>query len=146
MFAVPSIGCSYERTSGGQASLGALPRSYQVTPAILGRRRATKAVEVRPRSTGTAGVSPSPPENQPARSDARRRPWIYGDSDGTASGLDRAGLFALANRISSRPDRLEEQGPVFGRQPPADAQAAVLLPFAGEEAVAMGGLGALERN
>src|SRR5512146_1775679 len=100
MFAVPSIGCSYERTSGGQASLGALPRSYQVTPAILGRRRATKAVEVRPRSTGTAGVSPSPPENQPARSDARRRPWIYGDSD--CNRLARHGLLGRTRPYRER--------------------------------------------
>ena len=32
---------NYGRTVGGQLSLGAKPRSYQVTPAIIGRRRAT---------------------------------------------------------------------------------------------------------
>ena len=34
-------------TSSGQTSVGAMPRSYQVTPEILGRRRATKRVLVR---------------------------------------------------------------------------------------------------
>src|SRR4029077_15336409 len=36
------------RTAGGQTSLGAKPRSYQVTAAILGRRRATQRMKVRP--------------------------------------------------------------------------------------------------
>jgi hypothetical protein len=30
------------RTAGGQTSVGAEPRSYQLTPAILGRLRATQ--------------------------------------------------------------------------------------------------------
>jgi hypothetical protein len=33
---------STKRTIGGHRSVGALPRSYQVTPAVLGRRRATQ--------------------------------------------------------------------------------------------------------
>lgn len=46
---VPSIGCRLlGRTAGGQTSLGAKPRFYQVTAAILGQRRATKPMEVRP--------------------------------------------------------------------------------------------------
>ncbi len=66
---------AYGRTAGGHASLGAKPRSYQVTPGILGRRRATQRMEVshlgRQRSLG---VSPPPSENQPVWSDANRRP------------------------------------------------------------------------
>jgi hypothetical protein len=33
----PFVDGSTERTSGGHRSVGALPRSYQVTPAVLGR-------------------------------------------------------------------------------------------------------------
>ena len=36
-----------KRNFGGQPSLGAMPRSYQVTPKVLGRRRATKALPAR---------------------------------------------------------------------------------------------------
>ena len=49
------------RTAGGHGLLRALPRSYQVTPDIPDRRRATKQKEVRP-----AG-------RQPQRESARRR-------------------------------------------------------------------------
>ena len=45
---VPSFDCSDGRTAGRQTSLGAMPRSYQVRPAILGRRRATQRMKVRP--------------------------------------------------------------------------------------------------
>jgi len=39
---VPSFGyVTFGRTVGGQLSLWAKPRSYQVTPAIIGRWRAT---------------------------------------------------------------------------------------------------------
>ena len=58
-----------ERTSGGHGSLGAMPRSYQVTPVILERRRATQRMKVRPRSTASLRVSPPPPEDQHRRSD-----------------------------------------------------------------------------
>jgi hypothetical protein len=38
--------------AGGHISVGAMPRLYQVTPEILGRRRATQHPSVRPgRST-----------------------------------------------------------------------------------------------
>ena len=37
-----------KRISGGQLSREAKPRFYQVTPAVLGRRRATQALPVRP--------------------------------------------------------------------------------------------------
>ena len=48
-------------TAGGHGLLGALPRTYQVTPDIPDRRRATQQKEVRP--TG----------RQPQRESARRR-------------------------------------------------------------------------
>jgi hypothetical protein len=50
-----------KRTAGGHGLLGALPRSFQVTPDIPDRRRATQQKEVRPlRSTASKRVS-SPP-------------------------------------------------------------------------------------
>jgi hypothetical protein len=39
---------SLKRTFGGQLSVGAVPRSYQVTPKVLGRRRATEPFRARP--------------------------------------------------------------------------------------------------
>src|SRR5829696_9178049 len=45
----PFVGMSPDdRTAGGRTSVGAKPRSYQVTPVILGRWRATERVLVRP--------------------------------------------------------------------------------------------------
>src|ERR1035438_4595582 len=47
-----------------------MPRSYQVTPAVLGRRRATQALPVRPSSRRSSRESARrQPENQPDRSD-----------------------------------------------------------------------------
>jgi hypothetical protein len=43
----PSLSLA-KRTAAGQISLGAMPRSYQVTASVLGRRRATQRTEVRP--------------------------------------------------------------------------------------------------
>jgi hypothetical protein len=40
---IPFVSHSTKRIFGGQPSVGAMPRSYQVTPKVLGRRRATKA-------------------------------------------------------------------------------------------------------
>jgi hypothetical protein len=37
-----------EADFGGQPSLGAMPRSYQVTPKVLGQRWATEAMPVKP--------------------------------------------------------------------------------------------------
>jgi hypothetical protein len=57
----------YERTVGGQLSLGAKPRSYQVTQAIIGRRRATRPFELRPDSRHSRLESACrQPDNQPA--------------------------------------------------------------------------------
>src|SRR3712207_434651 len=59
-----------KRISGGQLSLRAVPRSYQVTPKVLGRRRATEASPVRPdRRRSTEESARRQPENQPQRSD-----------------------------------------------------------------------------
>src|ERR1039458_6612237 len=47
-----------------------MPRSYQVTPAVLGRRRATQALPVRPSSRRSSRESARrQPENQPDRTD-----------------------------------------------------------------------------
>jgi hypothetical protein len=47
-----------------------MPRSYQVTPKVLGRRRATQALSVRPASRHSSLESARRrPENQPQRSD-----------------------------------------------------------------------------
>jgi hypothetical protein len=60
---VPSFDMSTtKRISGRHTSVGAMPRSYQVRPAILGRRRATQPMSVRP--LGRQGPNES----------ARRRP------------------------------------------------------------------------
>ena len=48
-------------TSGGHGLLGALPRSYQVTPDIPDRRRATQQKEVRPTGPTAAKRVSSPP-------------------------------------------------------------------------------------
>jgi hypothetical protein len=49
MHTVPSsIRQLMKRTVGGHTSVGAMPRSYQVTPAILGRRRATRPLLASP--------------------------------------------------------------------------------------------------
>ena len=53
----PFVGITDERIAGGHISVGAMPRSYQVTPAILGRRRATQHRSVRP--TGRQKVNES---------------------------------------------------------------------------------------
>ena len=61
-------------TPGGHGLLGALPRSYQVTPDIPDRRRATQQKEVRPpRPTASKRVS-SPPGRDPLLGVGRHRP------------------------------------------------------------------------
>ena len=59
-----------KRISGGQLSREAKPRFYQVTPAVLGRRRATQALPVRPSSRRSSQESARrQPEDLPVRSD-----------------------------------------------------------------------------
>ena len=63
-----------KRISADKPHLGRLPRSYQVTPKVLGRRRATQPMRVRP--AGRQAVSESArrqPENQPHGSDVTAR-------------------------------------------------------------------------
>jgi hypothetical protein len=57
-----------KRISGRQTSVGAMPRSYQVTPVILGRRRATEPKQVRPngRLANRESARRRPKPNQPA--------------------------------------------------------------------------------
>jgi hypothetical protein len=65
-----------ERISGGHTSVGAMPRSYEVTPKVLGWRRARRLKPVRPnRPTGVKRVSPPPSESQTDEpDDTDRRP------------------------------------------------------------------------
>ena len=59
-----------KRISGGQLSREAKPRFYQVTPKVLGRRRATQALPVRPKqSTQKSRVARRRPEDLPDGSD-----------------------------------------------------------------------------
>ena len=62
-----------EQITGGHISVGARPRSYQVTPAILGRQRATQPQQVRPRPTPGLRVSPPPHRGLPVAPDATAR-------------------------------------------------------------------------
>src|SRR3954447_17291591 len=83
---------SQGRTPGGHGLLEAVPRIYQVTPDIPGRRRATKQEQVRPQIWATAskrvssppvGTIPSasditddPNHNSKPRSDSAAAPWL----------------------------------------------------------------------
>ena len=63
-----------KRISADSSHLGRMPRSYQVTPKVLGRRRATQPMPVRP--AGRQAVTESArrqPENQPHGSDVTAR-------------------------------------------------------------------------
>ena len=63
-----------KRISGRHTSVGAVPRSYQVRPVILGRRRATQPMQVRPLGpTASLRVS-SPPARDHIRTVGRHRP------------------------------------------------------------------------
>src|SRR5947208_4577540 len=61
----------WRRTAGGHGLLEALPRIYQVTPDIPGRRRATNQEQVRPQIWPTASkrVSSPPVGTIPSASD-----------------------------------------------------------------------------
>ena len=62
-------------TAGGHGLLGALPRSFQVTPDIPDRRRATQQKEVRPAGpTASKRVSSPPVGTIPAASDITDKP------------------------------------------------------------------------
>jgi len=80
---VLSLDATYGRTSGGHTSLGAKPRSYQVTPEILGRWRATQRVQVRPKADSQYLSQPvtSPRPHRYGRTSTARDP----DDDSEAS-------------------------------------------------------------
>jgi len=64
-----------KRILGGQPSLGAMPRSYQVTPKVLGQRWATEALPVNPDGRlDTRESAHRQPENQPQRPDDTAQP------------------------------------------------------------------------
>src|SRR4051794_39370968 len=69
----PRVWDRYEPIPGGHISVGAMPRSYQVTPGILGRRRATQPKKVRPTADSmekgqpAADREPSRPRRTPTR-------------------------------------------------------------------------------
>ncbi|MCA1701185.1 MAG: hypothetical protein LC790_20720, partial [Actinobacteria bacterium] len=74
MSTVPFVGITDKQIVGGHISVGAMPRSYQVTPAILGRRRATQPPTVRPKSRHQAyGSARRRTEDLPVMSDATAR-------------------------------------------------------------------------
>src|SRR5688500_18022309 len=61
-----------------------MPRSYQVTAKVLGRRRATEGFPVRPaRRRSTEESARRQPENQPQRSDVTAQTQGDSDSDST---------------------------------------------------------------
>ena len=59
-YARPFSSLIRKRTTGGQVSVGALPRSYQVTPAVLERRRATTQARSAHPGDSAVWVSPTP--------------------------------------------------------------------------------------
>src|SRR5436309_15922603 len=71
-----------KRISGGQLSREAKPRFYQVTPVVLGRRRATQALPVRPSSRRNRQESARrQPEDLPLGSDVTAQTADHSDSD-----------------------------------------------------------------
>src|SRR3954447_11393190 len=71
-----------------------MPRSYQVTPDIRDRRRATQRKVVRPNG------------RQPERESARRRSWsLHLASDVTDSGIQTVSLKGAVTRSAARAPR-----------------------------------------
>ena len=91
-----------KRISGGQLSREAKPRFYQVTPAVLGRRRTTQALPVRPKqSTQQSRVSP-PPARGPTGRVGRHRPDAHhSDSDRSPPRTGRHSPYGRAPAASS---------------------------------------------
>jgi hypothetical protein len=102
-----------KRIYGGQLSREAKPRFCQVAPKLLGRRRATQALPVRPKqSTQQSRVSP-PPARGPTGRVGRHRPDAHhSDSDSSRPRLvpawqrhSEAGAAARAEAVVARPGR-----------------------------------------
>ena len=114
-----------ERISGGHTSVGAMPRSYEVTPKVLGWRRATRLKPVRPnRSTGVKRVSPPPSESQTDEpDDTDRRP--SGSHRGVTGpcvlavsrGCFIAAPIATSGAVTGVGDRINTHVPSSRRQP-----------------------------
>src|SRR5947207_15284941 len=100
-----------KRISGGQLSREAKPRFYQVTPAVLGRRRATQALPVRPSSRRNRQESARrQPEDLPVASDVTAQTAEHSDSDNRLRGGGRTlQIGPNRERRASRSRRLLEQ-------------------------------------
>src|SRR3954451_21638807 len=99
---------SQGRTPGGHGLLEAVPRIYQVTPDIPGRRRATKQEQVRPQIWPTASkrVSSPPVGTIPSASD------ITDDTNHNSKPLNSSG--------GRRADRQHHFRREAAPRPPAD--------------------------
>src|SRR3954469_18769075 len=114
---------SQGRTPGGHGLLEAVPRIYQVTPDIPGRRRATKQEQVRPQIWPTASkrVSSPPVGTIPSASDITDDPNHNSKSPSSSAASYVRLLAALpVSRASSRPwgrpfVAMELVGGTFGR-------------------------------
>src|SRR3954467_11625248 len=112
---------SQGRTPGGHGLLEAVPRLYQVTPDISGRRRATKQEQVRPQIWPTASkrVSSPPVGTIPSASDITDDPnhnsKPQGDSDGARPPSDRQLTRALIVPMHGT-QRVRPSGASVGRR------------------------------
>jgi hypothetical protein len=86
------FGMNNEPIPGGHISVGAMPRSYQVTPGILGRRRATQPKKVRPTADSMEKGQPAADRepSRPRRTPPRRRVQALTDME-SANRLSRSG-------------------------------------------------------
>jgi hypothetical protein len=78
-----SWGSTDSGSSANRPHSGAVPRSYQVTPAVLGRRRATQRFPVRP-SGRQAGYGSARCQPETNRSSRTRSPTLRADDDSEA--------------------------------------------------------------
>src|ERR1035441_2817299 len=107
-----------KRNFGGQPSLGAMPRSYQVTPKALGQRWATEALPVKPNGRrGTRESAHRQPENQPQRPDDTAQPA----TTLTVTALETTGLALLLRATDAAARRIGEHVLRRGDPSPLDA-------------------------
>ena len=130
-----SLGISRKRMPGGHISVGAMPAPYQVTPGILGRRRATLHPPVRPlvdrKSMSQPAASPrtyrprrTPPPDLPENGTEKIKGvggWFRSDFAGSVGdriprGCSSEGVRSrcCGSHVSGMVNR-EVAAPVFGR-------------------------------